>query len=70
MCTADFAWANCDDLSSHMDYIIMAMSKEIDLGQRVPVCPMFWRAHKQKRRTPSTLAAETMATQEGVGALD
>ena len=31
---------------------------------------MVWKAHKQRRRTASTLAAETLATSWGMGALD
>ena len=32
--------------------------------------PVGWRAHKQKRRTASTLAAETVVTTSGMGALE
>ena len=34
------------------------------------ISPIGWKAHKQKRKVASTLAAEAIATSEGLGALD
>ena len=70
VCSADAAWANCPDLASHMGYIILAADKSIDLGLKVPISLVGWKAHKQRRKASSTLSAETMATSEGIGALD
>ena len=70
MCTADAAWGNCPDLSSHMGFLIMATHQMANHGCRVPFSPLIWRAHKQRRKAASTLSAETMASGAGLGALD
>ena len=70
VCTADSAWANCSDLSSHMGYLILAAHRDIDSGKTVPISVVGWKAHKQRRRVASTLAAETLATGVSMGALD
>ena len=70
VCSADSAWANCVDFSNHMGYIVLAAHDDISRGKRVPVSIVGWKAHKQRRRTASTLAAETLATSSGMGALD
>eukprot|EP00971_Amphidinium_carterae_P053038 1044771-Amphidinium_carterae.1 len=70
VCTADSAWGNAPDLSSHMGYLLFATDDTLDTGQVAPFAPLVWKSHKQKRKTPSTLAAEAQATGEGIGVLD
>eukprot|EP00971_Amphidinium_carterae_P113980 2258445-Amphidinium_carterae.2 len=70
VCTADSAWGNAPDLSSHMGYMMLATDETLDTGHIAPVAPLLWKSHKQKRKTPSTLAAEAQATGEGIGVLD
>ena len=70
ICSADAAWANCPDLSSNMGYFIFAADNKIDKEQMAEISPIAWKSHKQRRRAASTLAAEALATGEGVGALD
>eukprot|EP00971_Amphidinium_carterae_P351902 6492329-Amphidinium_carterae.1 len=69
-CTADSAWANTPDLSSHMGYMIFASDQTLDQNQNAPFVPLMWKAHKQKRKAASTLSAEAMATGVGLGSLD
>ena len=40
------------------------------MEKQVKISPIGWKAHKQKRKVASTLAAEAIATSEGLGALD
>ena len=42
----------------------------MDDGQWAPFVPLVWKSHKQKRKVPSTLAAESMAAGEALGSLD
>ena len=42
VCSADAAWANCPDLSSHMGYMILALHEGADRGFRVPCSPLSW----------------------------
>eukprot|EP00971_Amphidinium_carterae_P301708 5993898-Amphidinium_carterae.5 len=70
VCTADSAWGNAPDLSSHMGYMLFATNETLDTGAVAPFAPLLWKSHKQKRKTPSTLAAEAQATGEGIGLLD
>eukprot|EP00971_Amphidinium_carterae_P284171 5642073-Amphidinium_carterae.1 len=70
VCTADSAWGNAPDLSSHMGYLLFATNEALDTGQVAPFAPLLWKSHKQKRKKPSTLAAEAQATGEGIGVLD
>ena len=70
VCSADAAWGNCMDLTSHMGYFIFAADHDIDAEYSVQISPISWKAHKQRRKTASTLAAEAIATSEGLGALD
>ena len=68
--TADSAWANNRDLSSQMGYLVFATDPSMDDGQWAPFVPLVWKSHKQKRKVPSTLAAESMAAGEALGSLD
>jgi hypothetical protein len=68
--TADSAWANNRDASSQMGYLVFATDTSMDAGQRAPFSPLIWKSHKQKRKVPSTLAAESIAASEALGSLD
>eukprot|EP00971_Amphidinium_carterae_P341058 6479678-Amphidinium_carterae.1 len=69
VCTADSAWGNAPDLSSHMGCVMLATDETLDTGHVAPAAPLVWKSNKQKRKTPSTLAAEAQPTGEGVGVL-
>ena len=42
----------------------------MDAGKHAPLFLLIWKSQKQKRKVPSTLAAESIAAGEALGSLD
>lgn len=67
--TSDAAWGNAKDEENRMEksqagYIVMAADQDILQGSESPFGILGWKSHTLKRRTVSTLGAETQAIVE------